>query len=151
MAAYSGLSEGSCKKLRRDCSSHGPYQGIVTHVPSNPNYLERVRMSGERLSDMPQERKAETVYGSSIDLIKGLHESFPTSVIVAYTGAGTDILPDWKLKTHGVSHVLRRSAHIPYWLAERDIGPDIEKIIRWITAQIYFYQHQIGLYSRLTA
>ena len=81
---------------------------------------------------MPQERKAEICYGSNIDLIKGLHESFPLSVIVAYTGAGDDILPDWKLKTHGVSYILRRSSHIPYWLEERDLEPDLKKIIGWM-------------------
>ncbi len=134
VAAYSGLSDRTCKKLRQNCSSHGPYHGIVTHVPANPHYLDRLRMSGERLSDMPQERKAEIVYGSSIDLIKGLHESFPTSLIVAYTGADEDVLPDWKLKTHGIQHILRRSSHIPYWLTERDIGSDIEKIIGWINS-----------------
>ena len=97
---YSNLWPSAEKFLSNDCPA---YFAIITHVP----YVI-----------------GENPYEKSLEMIKNIHEKFPYTVIIAYTGANEKSLPEDMVKEYGISYILRKTEH-----AEKDL----EQILEWIS------------------
>ncbi len=118
--------------MLKESSANEPYSGIITHVPGNPRYPEYVRMYGKGFKDLPQEERTEIFYGPSLAIIENIHQLLPEAVIIAYTGAGEDVLPDRRLETCGVRHVLRRGCRRIWDLPNKF---DVTQILDWLDAE----------------
>jgi len=96
---YSNLWPSAEKLLSDDCPV---YFAIITHVP----YVMQ-----------------ENPYEKSLGIINEIHEKFPYTKIIAYTGANERSLPDEMVKEYGISYILRKS---------EDAEKDLEQLLEWI-------------------
>ena len=113
VTTYRKFSPYTYYNLENDCSNTSPYDVVITHSPFD---IQRFEIS------------STLDYSLSLDLFKQMHDTFPGTVIIAYSGAGYESMPDSIFEEHGVSHVLRR----PCKYQEGELEIDLKKMLGWV-------------------
>lgn len=120
VSTYSGFDREHMEELKKDCANSGNYDSIITHLPYDEN-VDLPLLASWTL-------KCYSLYGKSLELLKSVHEKFPETKIIVYTGASSEGLPDEIILEHGASHVLRR-----IWpIDENGLMRNLKQLMEWL-------------------
>lgn len=110
--------------IQLDCKYKRWYDFIITHIPFDNEDAKEA----DKCDAYTEEEKRRAPYYRSLDKIEKIHQDFPRTVIIAFTGAFSHNCSDEDLHEAGVTHILRKMTDF----SDPAIEKNLEQILKWL-------------------